>query len=884
MKKLVYFATNSMMDEGGAARDRSRSSFLPPLFVLIGMPVLYFATVVLAIMIIRHASYMLFPSTAILLTTLLKTRSSTWPAQLLLAGIADVSANLYMGTPVFLLSVSCAANVGEALFIATMLHRFCKNEAWFASMRWMIVFTALALVAAAIGYAVVVTTVYLVAAPPLAELGRAWWQGAVTDWLSFILFAPLLLSWAEPALRAGLTGKRLVEGLALICVLLAVSYFAFNGSVPLVFLVFPFLALITVRTGLAGATAGAITVTGVATWYTLQGVGPIASMPDLAVQSRTLVLQLYFFTAILSTMPIAVTLALRAALAEKLKQQDAISNAALSNMAQGLCMFDEQDRLITCNSRYADLYFLADEFRTPGTPLSAIVEQGVLGEHPEPAQNFSPDALGRPPSSQDAAEVELPDGRIIAIQSRPLEQGGWVATHEDVTDRRLANDRIAYLAAHDPLTGLANRARFREQMQNMLAHAERGLGFALLALDLDRFKEVNDTLGHGAGDELLKQVADRLRQTVRDTDMVVRIGGDEFAVLQFPLERPEDAGTLASRLVEALGEPFDLAGQHASIGVSVGIALAPGDASEAAELLQKSDLALYRAKQDGRGTYRFFEAGMDAVQQGRRRIQSELRAAVTNGEFELYYQPILNLESERISCFEALIRWNHPTLGIVKPDDFISVAEDTGIIQPIGEWVLREACREAATWPEHVMVAVNISPAQIKNPNFASLVISAIAAAGLAPNRLELEVTESVLLKDTDAVISCLHLLRDMGVRVAMDDFGTGYSSLSYLRMFPFDRIKIDRSFVADLTGNGDSLAIVHAAVELSGRLGMMCTAEGVECPEQLAILQSEGCTHIQGYHLSRPMPASGIATLLADYPAPAEAGGRAKKAMARRR
>jgi diguanylate cyclase (GGDEF)-like protein len=447
-----------------------------------------------------------------------------------------------------------------------------------------------------------------------------------------------------------------------------------------------------------------------------------------------------------------------------------------------------------------------------------------------------------------------------------MSNGGWVITHEDITERRKAEAKISHMALHDALTNLPNRIFFHEQMKNRLAHLSRDQKFAVLYLDLDRFKTVNDTLGHHYGDKLLRQVAERMSGCLREGDSIARLGGDEFAILQGSVKQPNDAITLASRLIEIAGAPFDLDGHQVVIGVSIGIAIAPTDATDADQLLKNADMALYRAKADGRGAYRFFEAEMDALMQARRALELDLRKALVNGEFELYYQPLVNLKMEDISGFEALIRWNHPARGLVAPLEFIPMAEETALIVPIGEWVLRQACAEAMKWPDHITIAVNLSPAQFKMRNLAQMVMSALAQSGLAASRLELEITESVLLMDNESTLETLHQLRNLGVRISMDDFGTGYSSLSYLRSFPFDKIKIDRSFIHDLATNADSKAIIRAVTGLGSSLGITTTGEGVETHEELEYLKREGCTEAQGYFFSKPKPAREVLKLLSRH------------------
>ena len=456
----------------------------------------------------------------------------------------------------------------------------------------------------------------------------------------------------------------------------------------------------------------------------------------------------------------------------------------------------------------------------------------------------------------------------VDIMLSPVPSGAdklVVAVIRDVTDRRLAEAKISHMALHDALTNLPNRTFFHEKMEQFFLNLGRDQTFALLCLDLDHFKGVNDTLGHPFGDMLLRQVGERLRGCVRESDRIARLGGDEFAILQGSTAKPADLTALANRVIEVIGVPYDLDGHQIVVGASIGIAIAPMDASSSDQLLKNADLALYRAKGDGRNTYRFFEPEMDARMQARRAIEVDLRNALAKGEFELYYQPIINVAANEVSACEALLRWNHPERGMISPLDFIPLAEETGIIVPLGEWVLRQACAEVALWPKKVKVAVNLSPMQFKSNNLVPTVVSALAVSGLPSSRLELEITESVLLQDNDATLATLHQLRKLGVTISMDDFGTGYSSLSYLRKFPFDKIKIDRSFISGISGQGDSFAIVRAVAAIGSSLKMTTTAEGVETREQFDRIKSEGCTEVQGYFFSPPKSAADIVKVLAN-------------------
>jgi diguanylate cyclase (GGDEF)-like protein len=539
--------------------------------------------------------------------------------------------------------------------------------------------------------------------------------------------------------------------------------------------------------------------------------------------------------------------------------------AAVDNMSQGLCMYDADQRLIISNVRYAEIYGLRPEHVQPGMKVDEILKLRLStgGYHGEAGSYCSRRIVASSENKPAQYIVELKSGRIVQIVRQPLKNGGWVATHEDITERRRIEAKIAHMAHHDVLTNLPNRMLFRERMDDALASVEEGDTIAVLCLDLDHFKTVNDTLGHSTGDAVLREVSGRLLGSIREIDTIARLGGDEFAIVQVGIDGVEDAATLAQRIIDAMAAPLIVEAHQIPLGTSIGIALSPNDGTSAEELLQKADFALYRAKANGRGNYRFFEPEMDAQMRQRRALELDLYNALSGGQLELYYQPLVNLKSGEISSFEALLRWRHPERGMIAPDQFIPLAEDTGLIVPIGEWVLNQACREAANWPESVHVAVNLSPAQFKSRNLVEAVTEALARSGLAPNRLDLEITESVLLYENQAVLTTLTQIKALGVKISMDDFGTGYSSLSYLRSFPFDKIKIDRSFIRDLTKSDDCVAIVRAVTSLGTSLGMATIAEGVETQEQLERLRLEGCGEIQGFLISPPKPAADIAHFL---------------------
>jgi diguanylate cyclase (GGDEF)-like protein/PAS domain S-box-containing protein len=546
-----------------------------------------------------------------------------------------------------------------------------------------------------------------------------------------------------------------------------------------------------------------------------------------------------------------------------LRQTNWRLDAALDNMSQGLCLFDAQNRLEVINRRFFEIFGLSRDMIAPGATFADIIEisvarQSLDGKSVDELLEELAEFMRR--SANGTHFYELADGRVVACVYNTTADGGWVATFEDVTERRQAEAKIMHMARHDALTNLPNRVLFQEKMEQSL---ERGEQFAVLFIDLDRFKGVNDTLGHPVGDALLCAVTKRLQLAVRGIDTVARLGGDEFAIIQLG-GRPTDATELAIRIIESVAEPYNVLGHQVNIGTSVGIAIAPTDGREPDQLLRNADMALYRAKGEGRGTYHFFQPEMDADMQARHTLEVDLRKALAAGEFEVYYQPLVELASSAICGFEALVRWHHPERGIIGPDHFIPVAEEIGLIVPLGDWVLRQACRDAIRWPSKISVAVNLSAAQFRNPTLALSVVSALESSGLSPSRLELEITETVLLQDDQAILEVLHQIRGLGVRISMDDFGTGYSSLSYLRSFPFDKIKIDRSFIKELGKKEDCVAIIRAITRLGHSLGMITTAEGVETAEQRDILAAEGCTQAQGFLYSPPRPLSETLSLIA--------------------
>ena len=666
-------------------------------------------------------------------------------------------------------------------------------------------------------------------------------------------------------------------------------------------------------------------------------------------------------------------------------------DAAINNMPHGLCMFNSTQRLIVCNKQYADLYGLRDEQVKPGTTLREILDYRVAsGTAPDDHERYVEDRIKEVTDNKPYQVTNrLKDGRFISVVHRPMEGGGWVATHEDisaqkrneqdldetktfldsiianipvavvvkdvkshkfvlvnrafeetvgqssselagktvfdiyragdaelmdnadrhaiensfgisandykvqtprlglrifstkrivirgtngdakylvvviddVTERKMSEQTISFMANHDALTGLANRVAMSQKIQEAATRQRRsGDPFAVLLLDLDRFKQVNDSLGHPAGDALLREVAVRLKDALRETDVVGRLGGDEFAIIQSgEVNQRQAAGSLANRIVDIIAEPFKIEGNEINVGASIGIALAPEHATNSDDLLKMADMALYRAKSAGRNSYRFFNSEMSVAANTRHELENDLRRAIQQNEFELHYQPIIDAKTSRICSVEALIRWRHPIKGIIFPDQFIGLAEESGLIVQIGEWVLYRACVDAASWPDHVKVAVNLSPVQFRKVSLPDVVMYVLAQSGLPPERLELEITETALIESAAECVPALRKFKNLGITIALDDFGTGYSSLSQLTIFPFDKIKIDKSFTQNMANRADCAAIILAALTLARHLDIATTAEGVETADQYRLLRLAGVTSLQGYLFKRPCPISEI-------------------------
>jgi diguanylate cyclase (GGDEF)-like protein len=632
------------------------------------------------------------------------------------------------------------------------------------------------------------------------------------------------------------------------------------------------MAVTTTTAGYAAAISGRnagrpFIAVGQLTLCTLPMAIALLFYPDWVHTAMGLVVLMFVYGMIDITMSIrdiiiqALTMTRKeAALAARFEQQANRFDIALNNMSHGLCMLDEQNRLQVWNERFLELLHLKDMPVRVGMPATHLLRHSIrAGNHKTKSikKVFTDLAQGLAQDRFDQVQTS-PDGdRTIAVSRRMMSGGGSVVILEDVTESKRAQERITHLAKYDDLTGLANRNQFRERINDMLAamHKRRN-HVAIHLIDLDRFKTINDTLGHPIGDKLLKEVASRLKTVIRPDDMITRFGGDEFVVLQIGTERYQDAKWLAERLARTLKDPFDIDGHRIDIGASIGIAMAPMDGVDADQLLKKADMALYAAKNGGGGDHRFFALEMEEAAQERRALELDLREALTSEQFDLYFQPLVDLRSGRVTTCEALLRWRHPRRGMVPPSIFIPIAEETGLIITLGEWALQRACYEAAKWPKSVKVAVNLSPVQFRDRGLALQVVSALAKSGLPAQRLELEVTERLLLEDSDGTLTVMEQLKNLGVSISLDDFGTGYSSLNYLRKFPFQKIKIDQSFIAGLGEERDAQAIIGAVAGLGASLDKTVVAEGIETEEQLKQVKMHGCHEGQGHFFGEPMPA----------------------------
>ncbi|MGE0024124.1 MAG: putative bifunctional diguanylate cyclase/phosphodiesterase, partial [Hyphomicrobium sp.] len=626
-----------------------------------------------------------------------------------------------------------------------------------------------------------------------------------------------------------------------------------QSKVPLLFLLIPISVLIAFRLGPRYTAAATLWLTAVSLTCTYNGWGPAALIaePDL----RIWMVQVFCFVNLMTSLAVAAEIADRERLRSEVERVSALAgdqrrqlDTALDAMSQGVCLFDNDSRVVVRNSRFIEIYGLDERSVPAGTSLAGLMTVcRAAGAVPE-GRDVSVDL-----NVDSDIEQQLVDGRHIRISQRVLADGAVICTYTDVTAEKRAEAALLHRTLHDILTGLPNRRLLVDRIDSALAEAKHGRQCAVMLIDIDYFKSINDNMGHAAGDELLKLVANRLITCVRDTDTVARLGGDEFALLLSEGDQEIDADAIARRILNAIKVPIYIESKLVRVGMSIGIARPPLDGTTTDEILKSADVALYKAKRNGRGNFASFNAHEDAGACSARRLESELRRAVEEKEFRIVYQPITNGGSGGVAAVEALIRWNHPELGTISPAEFIPLAERNGLITEIGGWVLDQACRDAARLPSNVKISVNLSRVQIADPGFVKSVAETLAATGLAPERLELEVTETAILHDEVNACQVLEELRALGISVAIDDFGVGQSALSSLKSLPIGRIKIDRSFVNDLATDAKARSIFVAVVALAKSLGIKTTAEGIETEQQRVIAALAGCDHLQGYLLGRP-------------------------------
>lgn len=814
-----------------------------------------------------------------------------------LAGIGVFGINAAFGTPVAVSAVFAVINILQVVFAIRFIRSAGKQYPDFTNVSFLMRFVArVGLLIPLVGG--IAASLAVMAAQGAADVSFANWF--LSESIGFLVFVPALsLIWSREPLNAFGRSHYEIASLFALLVFASVGVFA-QSSHALLFVIMPVLLLLAYRLGPAMAGLATLILSVIVVVFTLQGLGPGVMSPWPLRGSEIHLVQIFMVFAFLTSLPVATTVVeyarleanliekereereanaelrwnnatLEREIAERKRAEGATAqmcqrlDAALENMSHGLCMYDGDGNVIVSNERFAGMYGLPADDVKPGATRRQIVEARIrAGNIPVgDVAAYLMDHAGLVTEPSDTS-YELADGRIISVVRRPMAEGGWVTTHEDITERRQIESRLAHLALHDGLTDLPNRVMFRRKLEQALGRVRRGERIAVHFLDLDQFKCLNDTLGHEVGDELLRSVAKKLQDCVRGVDTVARIGGDEFAVLQVQVDDCADATAMAQRLLDAVAVPHTLHAHQVAAAASIGITFSPDDGINPDDLMKQADLALFKAKADGRGIYKLFEPEMDARMKGRRQLEVDLRHGVQNGEFEVHYQPIHDVRSNAIAGLEALLRWRHPVRGMISPAEFIPVAEEIGLVSALGEFVLQRSCAAAKLFPSTTKVAINLSAAQFYDVGLAQKIAATLDECGLDPNRLEVEITESLLLRDDHHTLATLHELRSLGVSIALDDFGTGYSSLSYLQQFPFDKIKIDRSFIKDVRDDDNGLTLLRAITGLASALGMATTAEGIETEEQLRCVQSVGCTQVQGFLLCRPLPEHELVPIFA--------------------
>ncbi|HEX2839673.1 bifunctional diguanylate cyclase/phosphodiesterase [Hyphomicrobium sp.] len=856
--------TNSLL------RSRTRRDAL----WVLGAAAAYSVAVYLAISLTRNSTSIaaIWPANGIMLAALLACRRAQTRHALVIACIlANAIACLLNGDPWMSAVLFPLISAAESLLAFHLLRYSCGKSVDFTKAGTVVTFViicfAVPVLPSAIGAGIALNMFG-------AHYNEAFTTWYLADTLGLLVLTPaILLLW--PKTRVSGPSPPMASVVRHMVLLVTVSSIVFfQSSAPLLFLLVPVSVLIAFRLGPRYAAMATLWLTFVSLTTTYQGWGPAALMEDPG--TRLWVAQLFCFVNLLTALPIAAEITDRDRLRRELERVSELAydrrrqlDTALDAMSQGVCLFDRHSRVVVRNNQFLAIYSLTEEAVPAGMSLSDLMAVCQ-------AAGSVPEVNGRSVelNVNNDLEQQLVDGRYIRISQRVLSDGGVICTYTDFTAEKQAETELLHRTLHDILTGLPNRRLLVDRIERALAAARRGRQTAVMLIDVDYFKSINDNLGHAAGDELLRGVAERLRSCVRETDTVARLGGDEFAVLLTD-EQPCDAAIVARRILESIRRPVVIEGKQLRIGVSIGIAQPPLDGITTDEILKSADVALYKAKRNGRGNFAFFDAAEDAGACSARRLESELRRAIDEKEFRLVYQPITAGDLSGIAALEALIRWHHPELGTISPAEFIPIAERNGLISEIGDWVLDQACRDALRLPENVKVSVNLSRAQVSDRNFVSRVSQALTRTGLAPGRLELEVTETAILDNEVTAGRMLQDLCALGVSVAIDDFGVGQSALSCLKSLPIGRIKIDRSFVSDLETDSKARSIFVAVVSLAKSLGIKTTAEGIETEQQRMIAALAGCDHLQGYLLGRPQDLDGI-HLEADVkklPKPALAG-----------
>lgn len=826
-----------------------------------GTAAAYAAATYLAVTLTRNAEYVaaIWPPNAILLAGLLLSANRRVRWEVISAAFASGAAvNLLNGDSWAIATAIPVINATEAFIAFFFLRMTCGVRLDLTKAGTVVTFVGVCLAAALLP---AVAGAVLMSAHHGSSYGAAFSTWYLADVLALlILTPPLLLIWQTPRRSEAAPAKAEIARQFLL--LSAVLFVVFaQSSMPLLFLIMPISVLIAFRLGPRYTAISALYITIVSLGATYQGFGPAATMGD--PDARIWMLQLFCFINLVTSLAVAAELADRERLKQEVSrvshlaaQQRQQLDTALDAMSQGVCLFDKQGRVVVRNSRFFEIYGL-DESAVPiGSSLAELMSAcraaGVTPEGQDVTVQLDKDS---------DIEQQLVDGRHIRISQRVMGDGAVICTYTDFTAEKRAEGALLHRTLHDVLTGLPNRSLLVERVEHALAAARNGKDVAVMLFDIDYFKSVNDNLGHAAGDEVLRIVAERLSTCVRETDTVARLGGDEFALLLCSEQQSgNNATAVAKRILDEIRKPFDIDGRPVRVGMSIGIARPPSDGATTDDILKAADVALYKAKRNGRGKYAFYNAAEDANACSARRLESELLRAVEDKEFRIVYQPIKTGDSGDVAALEALIRWHHPEFGMISPAEFIPLAERNGLIGEIGDWVLEQACRDAVRLPSNVKISVNLSRVQISDPQFVGRVSATLARTGLAPERLELEVTETAILHDEANASEVLGQLQALGVSVAIDDFGVGQSALSCLKSLPIGRIKIDRSFINDLATDPKARSIFVAVVALAKSLGIQTTAEGIETEQQRIIAALAGCDHLQGYLLGRPEDLDRIA------------------------